>query len=115
MVFCAFGLNVKAQTAQDLVGKWQLVRWTQNGKDKDIKDYFKTDQVFQVFHEDGHFEALIGDDSHKGKWKLSKDNQDLTITTTIIPVKLHVDYFSDGKRITSYEGFGTFEHKKISN
>lgn len=115
LIFCAFGLTINAQTSKELIGKWQLVRWTQNGKDKDIKDYFKTDQVFQVFYDDGKFESLVGDESHKGKWKLSKDNQELTITTTILPIKFHVDSFSDGKRVISYEGIGTFEHKKISD
>lgn len=116
LIFCAFGFMANAQTAKDLIGKWQLVRWTNtNGKDKDIKNYFKTDQVFQVFYEDGRFESLIGDESHKGKWKLSADNKELTITSTIIPVKFHVEYFSEGKRIISYESLGSFEHKKISN
>ena len=116
LIFCAFGFTGNAQTAKDLIGKWQLVHWTStNGKDKDIKDYFKTDQVFQVFYEDGHFESLNGNESHKGKWKLSPDNKELTITSTIIPVKFHVESFSDGKRITSYESLGTFEHKKVAD
>lgn len=115
-VLCSFGLTVNAQTAKDLVGKWQLVRWTNNnGKDKDIKDYFKTDQVFQMFYEDGKFESIVGDESHKGKWKLSADNKELTITTTIIPIKFHVESFSDGKRVISYESIGTFEHKKVAD
>jgi len=115
LILCAFWLTSYSQTSKELIGKWQLVRWTQNGKDKDIKDYFKTDQVFQVFYEDGKFEAIIGDEPHKGKWKLSSDNKDLTITSTLIPIKLHVEYFNDGKRITSFESLGTFEHKKVAD
>ena len=44
--------TVTAQTSKELVGKWQLVKWTHNNKEKDIKDYFKTDQVYQIFMED---------------------------------------------------------------
>lgn len=115
LFFCAIGITANAQTAKELVGKWQLVRFTHNGQDKDIKDFFKTDQVYQVFYEDGKFESLVGDEVHKGKWKMSKDNQHLTLTTTLIPIKLHIDLFQDGKRVTSYESLWTFEHKKITN
>lgn len=115
LFLCVACLTAKAQTAKELIGKWQLVRYLHNGQEKDIKDFFKTDQVYQVFYENGKFESLIGDEVHKGKWKMSKDNQYLTLTSTLIPVKLHIDLFKDGKRITSYESLWTFEHKKIND
>lgn len=115
LLFCTMGMTANAQTAKELIGKWQLVRFTHNGQEKDIKDFFKTDQVYQVFYEDGKFESLVGDEVHKGKWKMSKDNQHLTLTTTLIPIKLHIDLFQDGRRITSYESLWTFEHKKVAD
>jgi len=39
---------VNAQTAEQLVGKWKLVKWTKGGKEKDIQDKFKTTEVYQV-------------------------------------------------------------------
>lgn len=113
ILICLIGFSSQAQTAKELLGKWQLVKWTQNGKEKDITAVFKTDQVFQVFLDKGEFNSLIGDEIHKGKWKLSKDNTELTITSTIIPVKFHIDYFDSEKRVMIYESLGTFEYKKI--
>jgi len=107
------GFSVNAQTSKELIGKWQLVKWVQNGTEKDIASYFKTDQVFQVFLENGEFNSLNGAEIHKGKWKLSKDNSELTITSTIIPVKFRVDYFDASKRVMTYEQLGTFEYKKV--
>ncbi|MDA6069673.1 hypothetical protein NJT12_08575 [Flavobacterium sp. AC] len=64
---CLVGFSVNAQTSKELIGKWQLVKWVKKGKEKDIKDYYKTDQVFQVFKENGDFESIVGDESHKAK------------------------------------------------
>ncbi|GGF28266.1 hypothetical protein GCM10011518_41980 [Flavobacterium limi] len=102
-----------AQTSKELLGKWQLVKWVQHGKEKDITSYFKTDQVYQVFLDNGEFHSINGTETHKGKWKLSKDNSELTITSTIIPVKFRIDYFDTVKRVITYEQLGTFEYKKV--
>ena len=114
-VFLALGFSMNGQTSKELLGKWQLVKWVQNGKEKDINAYFKTDQVFQVFLDGGHFESVNGDEVHKAKWKLSKDNSELTITSAIIPVKFHIDFFDAEKRVMTYEQLGTFEYKKVPN
>lgn len=106
-------LSVNAQTSKELIGKWQLVKWTKNGKEKSIQDKFKTDQVFQVFRENGDFESIVGDELHKAKWKLSKDNSDLTIIAVLMPVKFKVDYFDAQKRIITTPQLGTFEYRKI--
>lgn len=106
--------TVTAQTLKELVGKWQLVKWTHNNKEKDIKDYFKTDQVYQIFMEDGKFDSKIGDDLHHGKWSLSKDNKELVIKNALIPVKFQIDYFTADKRIMTYPQLGSFEYKKIT-
>jgi len=111
---CTIGFSVNAQTSTELMGKWQLVKWVQHGKKKDIAAFFKTDQVFQVFLDNGEFNSVVETEVHKGKWKLSKDNSELTITSTIIPVKFKIDYFDSSKRVMTYEQLGTFEYKKIT-
>lgn len=110
-VFTIF--TFKAQTAQELYGKWQLVKYVKNGKEKDIRSVFKTDQVYQVFYNDKTFESLVGGDVHNGKWHFSNDNTELTLTTTIIPIKFKIDYFDKDKRIISYKDFGTFTYLKV--
>ena len=100
-----------AQTSKELLGKWQLVKLTQHGQEKEIASVFKADQVF---HEKGEFISIVGDETHKSKWKLSKDNTELTITSTlIIPIKFHIDYFDAQKRIITSDLIGTLEYKKI--
>lgn len=113
MMLLAVG-TVNAQTSKELVGKWQLVKWTHNDKEKDIKDYYKTDQVYQIFMPDGKFESHIGDEVHNGKWNLSKDNKELVIKNALIPVKFQIDYFTADKRIITYPQLGSFEYKKIN-
>ena len=112
VLFLAF--SVSAQTSKELIGKWQLVKWTKNGKDKDIVKAHKTDQVFQVFKEGGAFESVIGDKTHKGTWKLNKDNTSLTITASIAVVDFSIDYFDATKRIITSPMVGTLEYKKVS-
>jgi hypothetical protein len=108
------GLSTTAQTSKELIGKWQLVKWTKKGKEKSIPDYFKTDQVFQVFKENGDFDSLVGDESHKAKWKLSKDNSELTIISILLPIKFKIDYFDATKRVITSPQVGTFEYKKVA-
>lgn len=108
------GLSASAQTSKELIGKWQLVKWTKNGKEKDIQKRFKTDQVFQVFKENGDFESLVGEESHKAKWKLSKDNSQLTIISVILPIEFRIDSFDSEKRVITNAQVGTFEYKKVS-
>lgn len=105
---------MNAQTSKELVGKWQLVKWTHNNKEKDIKDYFKTDQVYQIFMEDGKFDSKIGDEIHHGKWSLSKENKELVIKSALIPIKFQIDYFTAEKRIVTYTQLGSFEYKKVN-
>ncbi|MBS7230908.1 hypothetical protein KHA90_07715 [Flavobacterium psychroterrae] len=114
MVIFLIGFSMNAQTSKELIGKWQLVKWTKKGKEKNIKEYYKTDQVFQVFKGNGDFESLVGDESHKAKWKLSKDNSELTIIAILMPVKFSVDYFDANKRIITTPQIGTFEYKKVA-
>ena len=107
--------KANSQTSTELLGKWQLVKWTHNNKEKSIKDRFKTDQVYQVFTEDGRFESLIGNEVHQGKWKLSESGTELTINSALLPVTFKVDYFDRQKRIVTYPALGTFEYKKVAD
>jgi hypothetical protein len=107
--------SIQAQTSKELVGKWQLVKLTKNGKEKDIKEKFKSDQVFQVFNEDGKFTGIVGEKSINGKWKLSKNNDALTVTVDLMPVKFQIEYFDSQKRVITQDQLGTLEYKKANN
>lgn len=111
-LFALIFVSASAQTAQELFGKWQLVKWVKNGKEKDIQSFFKTDQVFQVFNDDRTFESINGGETHKGKWHFSNDNTELTITTTIIPIKFKIDYFDKERRVMTFKDLGTFTYVK---
>lgn len=116
LLVCMVGFTSNAQTSKELLGKWQLVKWTHNGKEKDIKETFKTDQVFQLFLANGQFQSLVGDEVHKSKWKLSKDNSELTITSVLIlPVKFHIDFFDSQRRVVTSEQMGTLEYIKVAD
>ncbi|MFW0738389.1 lipocalin-like domain-containing protein [Flavobacterium sp. T12S277] len=108
-------LSIQAQTSKELIGKWQLVKLTKNGKEKDIKEKFNSDQVFQVFNEDGKFTGVVGEKSINGKWKLSKDNDVLTVTVDLMPVKFQIEYFDSQKRVVTQDQLGTLEYKKVDN
>ncbi|MGX7666685.1 hypothetical protein [Flavobacterium pedocola] len=116
LLVCLVGFTSTAQTSKELIGKWKLVKWTQHGKEKDIKSTFKSDQVFQLFLANGEFQSIVGDEIHKSKWKLSKDNSELTIISTlIIPIKFHIDYFDTQKRVITSDIMGTLEYQKAEN
>ena len=114
--FITFALwfnSSNAQTAKELVGKWQLVGWSHNGNKKDIKDYFRTDQVFQEFMENGKFLSTIGREKHHGKWHLSQDNKELHTKSALMPMVFQIEYFDSEKRIVTCPQFGRFEYKKV--
>jgi len=106
--------HTNAQTSKELIGKWQLIKWTQNNKEKNIKDYYKTDQVYQVFKDDGKFESLVGDETHSAKWKLLSNNKELKIISVLIPITFQIDYFDSQRRVISNAQIGTWEYKKIN-
>ncbi len=112
--FCLLTGTVNAQTANELIGKWKLVKWTKKGKEKNILSEFKTDQVYQVFQEKNKFISINGDKQHKGKWKLSKDNTILTIRSGVFVVNSKIDYFDTKKRIITSDELGTLEYEKVA-
>ena len=106
-------VSVNAQTATELTGQWKLVKWIdKKGNEKDIREYFKTTEVYQVFDADGKFQSLVGEKITKGKWKLSKDNKKLTVTVLLINEVFDVDFFDAKKRVISTPQLGTFEYEK---
>ncbi|WP_300664753.1 hypothetical protein [Fluviicola sp.] len=114
LIIILLSFSINAQTEAELIGKWKLVKWTQNGKEKNLQDHFHTDQVFQVFLEKKHqFQSLTGEDVHKGKWKLSSDGKSLTIIAGILPIVFSIDYFDAKKRVITQETLGTLEYEKV--
>ena len=114
LLFACLTISMQAQTSKELLGKWKLVKFTQHGKERDIASTFKSDQVFQVFLPNGKFESIVGGEIHKSRWKLSKDNSELTIISTLIlPIKFHIDYFDSKKRIITSDILGTLEYQKV--
>jgi hypothetical protein len=107
LFFCLLGFISSAQTSKELIGKWKLIKQTQNGVEKTPKD------TYQVFMEDGVFKGINGDNSRKGKWKLSEDNKKLTVKISIVSVTFNVDYFDAKKRIISSDQTGTLEYEKV--
>lgn len=108
----------KAQTAKELVGKWQLVETVINDQTQDIKSIFGSDKVFQTFSQDFGFEATIGKSTNKGKWELAKDDNEqiLNITVGKNTTRFKVDYFDKTKRTISFVNNGanmSLTYKKI--
>lgn len=115
-IITLLSFSINAQTETELIGKWKLVKWTQNGKEKNLQDHFHTDQVFQVFLENKHqFQSITGDDVHKGKWKLSADGKSMTIIAGVLPIVFSIDYFDTKKRIITQETLGTLEYEKVTD
>ncbi|MET6996644.1 lipocalin-like domain-containing protein [Chitinophaga defluvii] len=107
--FCMISLVSNAQTSKELIGKWKLVKETKGGVVKTPED------TYQIFMEDGVFKGVNGDNSRKGKWKLSDDNKELTIKISIISLTFDVEYFDAKKRIISNDKTGTLEYEKVED
>ena len=92
---CIFTISkMHAQTSNELIGRWKLVKWTVNASEKSIMDSFKTDQVFQIFKDKNEFISINGKRITRGKWKLSSDNKYLNIKVGLgTVVNFKIDYF----------------------
>lgn len=106
-LFCVAGFVSHAQTSKELIGKWKLLKETKGGVVRTPTD------VYQVFIEGGEFQGINGNNSRKGKWKLSDDNKKLTIKISIISIAFNIDYFDTKKRIISSDKTGTLEYEKV--
>ena len=105
LVLCSFAGY--SQTAKELIGKWKLVKQTNNGVVSTPKD------TYQVFMPEGKFQGIHNGDSRNGKWKLSDDNKTLTIKISIISIKFKIESFDEKKRVISSDKTGTLEYEKV--
>lgn len=108
LIICLACYSSHAQTAKELVGKWKLVKQTNNGI------VSTPENTYQVFSEDGVFNGINGDKSRKGKWKLSADNKQLTIKISVVSIAFSVDYFDAKKRVISSNKTGILEYEKVA-
>jgi len=114
LLVCCFAVcGTQAQTANELLGKWKLVKWTKKGKEKNIISEFKTDSVYQVFKDKSEFISVVGSTERKSKWKLSADNSTLTIRSGIITVPFSIDEFTPKKRVITSKELGTLTYEKV--
>ncbi len=112
-VILFLAINTQAQSEKDLIGKWKLVSWNMSGDDMNIKDFFKTDEIYQVFNQDKSFESIVGDNINKGTWKLSDDGKSLIIKVDgQKKAVFKVDHLDANKRVISEEKYGTLTYQK---
>jgi len=115
LMILIIGLSLNAQGPAELSGKWKLVKWEKDGKIQDIAAHFKTDQVFQVFSQDGNYQEITADRTLNGTWKLSHDRRKLTTNAGLLPTHYKIDYFDAKRRILTQEGMGTYTFEKVQN
>ncbi|QLC64803.1 hypothetical protein LPB248_00470 [Flavobacterium sp. LPB0248] len=113
LLFCLAGFKMCSQTSSELIGKWILIKWTERGRQKDIHDYYKTNQVFQVFKENGLFQFIVGDKKYKGRWEISRNNDKLIIVSGVFTTVYSIALFDSERRIETSDGLGTFEYEKV--
>ncbi|WDF65553.1 hypothetical protein [Flavobacterium sp. KACC 22763] len=108
MLMLVFSAAAFSQTSKELLGKWKLVKQTKNGQVTQPED------TYQVFMDNNVFQGIAGDKTRKGKWKLSKDNQFLTISISVVSVRFKILYFDADKRTISSPELGTLEYEKAN-
>lgn len=102
-----------AQTATELIGRWQLVGVrSPDGKKQEVEDLFRTRQVFQVFHAPDQFEGMVGNLKVKGVWALSADGKTLTVKIPEGQVNFRVDEFTPTHRVIYWSEIGTLTYEK---
>jgi hypothetical protein len=60
-----------------------------------------------------NFVSVTEGKEHKGKWKLSKDTQTLTIRSGMFTVNFKIDKFDQKTRVITADQVGTLEYKKV--
>lgn len=115
LVILFLGLSVNAQGPAELLGKWKLVKWEKDGKSQNISAHYKTDQVFQIFKQDGVFQDVVGKQIVDGTWKFSHDRRKLITDAGLLPTNYKIDFFDSKRRILTQEGMGTFTFEKVQN
>ena len=113
LALCAVASTGWAQTATELVGKWQLVGLKDpKGKALNVQEALGTQQVFQVFSAPNGFEGVVGDQRARGTWALSPDNKTLTVKVEGQTVKFRVESFTAQTRVIYAEEMGTLSYEK---
>lgn len=101
-----------AQTANELIGKWQLVDYKDaKGKTMNIERELGTTQVFQVFSAPNVFQSILGKDGMRGTWTLSPDNKVLTVKSGMT-MKFDVTSFTPTTRVIVTEDKETLTYEK---
>ncbi|GGF45708.1 lipocalin-like domain-containing protein [Echinicola rosea] len=89
------------------------MKWTKKGKEQNIHSKFKTDEVYQIFEEENDFVSIVGNKKTKGSWKLSDEDQKLTVKVMMMKVNFVIEYMDDKKRVISNKKQGTLEYAKV--
>jgi len=113
LIIMGCGHVAVSQTADNLIGKWKLVKWIKNGEEMNINSFFKTEEVFQVFLDNNEFQSVVGEKKYSGKWKLVNGNTRLKIKTDGFSYNFRIDHFDDKRRIITSEELGTYEYEKV--
>jgi len=101
-----------AQTATELIGKWQLVDYKDaKGKTMNIAQELGTTQVFQVFSAPNGFQSMLGNDGLRGTWSLSPDNKVLTVKAGL-KSNFEIISFTPTKRVVVTEDKETLTYEK---
>ncbi|MDZ7813730.1 MAG: hypothetical protein U5L74_11690 [Ideonella sp.] len=113
LLLCAAATSGFAQTATELVGKWQLVGIKDpNGQSLNVEEAVGTKEVYQIFAAPDTFEGVVGSQRIPGKWSLSSDNKWLTVRAEGGSTKFRMDSFTAKTRVIYAEGVGTLTYEK---
>jgi hypothetical protein len=112
LALCTTATMGFAQTATELIGKWQLVDYKDpKGKTMNIERELGTTQVFQVFSAPNVFQSILGKDGTRGTWSMSPDNKVLTIKAGL-KMNFEIKSFTPTTRVIVTEDKETLTYEK---
>ncbi len=110
LIVAFFTIGIGSVCAQDisvdLLGKWKLQSMSIDGKTGTAKDGMGTSEVYQVYELKSKFTGIVGSDSNKGKWKLSKDKTEINIKAGGSKTVFKVVSFEKNKMTLSLDNGG---------
>lgn len=74
------GIQAQEISEKALIGKWQLAFIDAEGQKVETSLAFGTDQVFQEYKAQNEFVSFFGNETDKGKWKISDDKKSIVIS-----------------------------------
>jgi len=103
-----------AQTAAQLIGKWQLVGYKdETGKVIQVEREFGTKNIYQVFTAPNGFKSILGSFTSDGTLMLSPDGKVLSITTEDNDtIRFAVKSFTATSRVIHSDELGTLTYEK---